>query len=165
MHKNPSDSELKTLLTNAKTIAVVGASNNEERPVYGIMRRLQKVGYHVIPVNPREKEISRKSLRVAVGHPRLCRHRRRLPQRADTTPPIAEEAVAIKAGALWLQQWDLERRKPPRSPGPADSPSSWTSASPSSTRCCRFRRRSSRLRVLSLTRSLFGVSRDRGLAR
>ena len=104
MHKNPPDSELKQLLTHATTIAVVGASNNEERPAYGIMRRLQRVGYHVIPVNPREQEIlgektyaSLKDIPVHVDIVDVFR-------RAEDTPSIAEEAVAIKAGALWLQQ-------------------------------------------------------------
>jgi predicted CoA-binding protein len=104
MHKNPPDDELKTLLTRAQTIAVVGASNNTDRPVYSVMRRLQRVGYHVIPVNPRETEILGEkvypSLRDIPVHVDIVDVFRR----AEATPPIAEDAVAIKAGALWLQQ-------------------------------------------------------------
>jgi predicted CoA-binding protein len=104
MHKNPTDSELKALLTHAKTIAVVGASNNPDRPVHSVMRRLQRVGYQVIPVNPREKDILGEkvypSLRDIPVHVDIVDVFRR----AEATPPIAEDAVAIKAGALWLQQ-------------------------------------------------------------
>src|ERR1700704_4176064 len=56
-HANPSDQELKQLLTDASTIAVVGASSNPDKASYGIMQKLQRAGYRVIPVNPRETEI------------------------------------------------------------------------------------------------------------
>jgi uncharacterized protein len=104
MHRNPSDSELRTLLTNARTVAVVGASNNTDRPVYGVMRRLQQVGYRVIPVNPREKEILGE--RVYASLHDIPEHVDVVDvfRRAEFTPAIAEQAVAIKAGALWLQQ-------------------------------------------------------------
>ena len=103
MHTNPSDEELKTLLTNAHTIAVVGASGNPEKASYGIMQRLQAVGYHVIPVNPREAEVLGEK-----AYPSLSD----IPEpvdivdvfrRAEDTPPIADEAVKIGAKALWLQ--------------------------------------------------------------
>ncbi len=103
MHTNPTDDELKTLLTNAHTIAVVGASGNPEKASDGIMQKLQSVGYQVIPVNPRETEIlgetsyaSLTDIPVPVDIVDVFR-------RADDTPPIADEAVKIGAKALWLQ--------------------------------------------------------------
>jgi predicted CoA-binding protein len=51
-HSNPSDASLVALLRGARTIAVVGASPNHARPVYGVMRYLLEAGYKVIPVNP-----------------------------------------------------------------------------------------------------------------
>jgi uncharacterized protein len=56
-HQNPSDQELRQLLIDATTIAMVGASSNPDKASYGIMQKLQKAGYRVIPVNPRETEI------------------------------------------------------------------------------------------------------------
>jgi len=56
-HANPSDQELRQLLTDATTIAIVGASSNPDKESHGIMQKLQKAGYKVIPVNPRETEI------------------------------------------------------------------------------------------------------------
>ena len=102
-HSNPSDADLKQLLASATTIAIVGASSNPERSSYGIMERLQKVGYNVIPVNPRETEIlgarayaSLADIPVPVDIVDVFR-------RAEDTPGIADEAVAIHAKALWLQ--------------------------------------------------------------
>jgi predicted CoA-binding protein len=102
-HSNPSDEELRTLLTGASTIAMVGASSNPEKTSHGIMQKLQRVGYKVIPVNPRETEV--------LGE-RAYASLRDVPYRIDIvdvfrrpedTPAIAEDAIAIGAKALWLQ--------------------------------------------------------------
>ena len=102
-HTNPSDEQLKQLLTSAKTIAVVGASSNPEKASHGIMKRLQKVGYKVIPVNPRETEVLGER-----SYPSLLDVPERIDivdvfRRAEDTPGIADEAAAIGAKALWLQ--------------------------------------------------------------
>jgi predicted CoA-binding protein len=46
------DEDIAELLINARTIAVVGASDRPSRPSYGVMRILQDHGYRVLPVNP-----------------------------------------------------------------------------------------------------------------
>jgi predicted CoA-binding protein len=102
-HQNPSDQDLKQLLTNAKTIAVVGASSNPEKSSHGIMRRLQQVGYRVIPINPHETEILGEHV-----YPSLADVPDKIDivdvfRRAEDTPPIAAEAVKVGAKALWLQ--------------------------------------------------------------
>src|SRR2546425_10008291 len=56
-HRNPTTEEIRSLLTSAKTVAMVGASSNPEKASHGIMQKLQRAGYHVVPVNPREKEV------------------------------------------------------------------------------------------------------------
>jgi len=55
--RNLSDEKLIELLKNAKTIAIVGASNKTERASNRIMKFLMKNGYDVTPVNPIEKEV------------------------------------------------------------------------------------------------------------
>jgi uncharacterized protein len=102
-HQNPSDEILKQLLTDASTIAMVGASSNPEKASYGIMQKLQKAGYRVIPVNPRETDILGER-----AYPSLLDVPERIDivdvfRRAEDTPGIADEAVAIGAKALWLQ--------------------------------------------------------------
>jgi predicted CoA-binding protein len=102
-HANPSDSELKQLLSDATTIAIVGASSNPDKESNGIMQKLQRSGYRVIPVNPRETEILGER-----SYPSLIDVPERIDivdvfRRAEDTPGIADEAVTIGAKALWLQ--------------------------------------------------------------
>jgi predicted CoA-binding protein len=102
-HANPSDAELTELLSTATTIAIVGASSNPDKAPYGIMKKLQSVGYKVIPVNPREREIlgepSYPSLADVPGRIDIVDVFRR----PEDTPAIADEAVTVGARALWLQ--------------------------------------------------------------
>jgi uncharacterized protein len=102
-HQNPSPDELRKLLTEARTIAMVGASSSPDKPSHGIMRKLLGAGYRVIPVNPRETEVLEQK-----AYPSL----RDIPEkvdivdvfrRAEETPSIADDAVAIGAKAIWLQ--------------------------------------------------------------
>jgi uncharacterized protein len=94
---------IREILTEAKTIAVVGLSSKPDRPSYGIAKALQQYGYLVIPVNPVEQEVlgekayaSLKEIPERVDVVNVFR-------RAEQTPPIAQEAVEIGAKALWLQ--------------------------------------------------------------
>jgi predicted CoA-binding protein len=54
---NLTDEQMKELLKNAKTVAIVGASNKPERASNGIMKFLIKNGYECTPINPIEKEV------------------------------------------------------------------------------------------------------------
>ena len=102
-HENPSDDELRALLTGAKTIAMVGASASEDRPSHGIMRKLLAAGYRVLPVNPNEREVLGQRAFAAltdIGEPVDIVNVFRRP---EYTPEIADQAVAIGARALWLQ--------------------------------------------------------------
>ena len=91
------------MLHNAKTIAIVGLSNNPLRASYFVGYYMQRHGYRVIPVNPRESEILGET-----SYPSL----REVPSPVDVVnvfrapsalPAIAEDAVAIKASTLWCQ--------------------------------------------------------------
>jgi predicted CoA-binding protein len=102
-HTNPTDAELTALLNAATTIAIVGASSNPDKASYGIMQKLQHVGYNVIPVNPKETEIL-----GARAYPSLLDIPERIDivdvfRRSEDTPAIADDAVKIGAKALWLQ--------------------------------------------------------------
>ncbi len=109
-YSSPSNQDIARLLEDAATIAVVGASSNPDRASYGIMRRLQQLGYRVIPVNPNETTVLGERAYASLAD---------IPDRIDIvdvfrrsehTPPIADEAVAIGARALWLQSgvWSEE---------------------------------------------------------
>jgi predicted CoA-binding protein len=94
---------IQQLLHTAKNIAVVGLSSNHLRASYFVGFYLQRHGYRVIPVNPRETEIfgepSFKSL-TDVPVPIDVVNVFRAP---DALPGIARDAVAIGARSLWCQ--------------------------------------------------------------
>ena len=101
--RNPSDQDLKQLLTDATTIAMVGASSNPDKTSHGIMQKLQRAGYRVIPVNPKETEVLGER-----SYPSLVDVHERIDivdvfRRAEDAPAIADDAVKIGAKALWLQ--------------------------------------------------------------
>ena len=100
---NATSQSLTKILTDARTIAVVGASSNPDRPSYQIARRLLDVGYRMIPVNPKETEVhgqrafgSLDAIREPVDIVVVFR-------RSAETPAIADQAVALHAKLLWLQ--------------------------------------------------------------
>lgn len=101
---NPSDDDIHRLLTDTRTIALVGASSKPDRPSHGIMRKLLSVGYHVIPVTPRESEVLGQRAYATLGEIPEPVDLVDVFRRAEDTPPIAAEAVRIGAKALWLQQ-------------------------------------------------------------
>src|SRR5215467_1490676 len=99
------DAQLRAILRRVRTIALVGASSNWNRPSYFVMKYLQGKGYRVIPVNP---GLAGQTL---LGE-RAYRSLREIPERvdmvevfraSDQVPPIAEDAIAIGAKVLWMQ--------------------------------------------------------------
>jgi predicted CoA-binding protein len=91
------------ILMSARTIAVVGLSPDPRRPSHGVARYLQRAGYHIIPVNPNIDEVLGER-----AYPSL----RQIPQpvdvvevfrRSEFVGPIVDDAIAIKASAIWLQ--------------------------------------------------------------
>jgi len=94
---------IQRVLNTAKTIAVVGLSNNHLRASYFVGYYLRRHGYQVIPVNPRESEILGQtcypSLRDVPEHVDIVNVFRA----PDALPDIAREAVEIGADALWCQ--------------------------------------------------------------
>ena len=94
---------VRRLLKGSKTIAVVGASPKPDRDSHQIAKVLIDAGYDVIPVNPAAAEILGQKC-----YPDL----KSIPRKIDIVnvfrspehvPPIADEAVAVKAECLWLQ--------------------------------------------------------------
>lgn len=95
--------DIQRVLHTAKTIAIVGLSNNPLRASYFVGYYMKRHGYQVIPVNPRETEIlgetSYPSLRDVPSHIDVVNVFRA----PSALPGIAEEAVAVRAGTLWCQ--------------------------------------------------------------
>jgi predicted CoA-binding protein len=101
----PEDRELRALLGDARTIAVVGLSSNPDRPSNSVAGYLQEHGYAIVPVNPRETEVlGERAFASLLDIPSD------VPvdvvdvfRRAEETPAVARDAVAIGAKVLWLQ--------------------------------------------------------------
>jgi uncharacterized protein len=94
---------IQRVLREASTIAIVGLSSNQLRASHFVGFYLQRHGYQIIPVNPRETEVlgqkSYPSL-LEVPDPVDIVNVFRAP---DALPDIAREAVQIGAGSLWCQ--------------------------------------------------------------
>lgn len=99
----PSDDELRKILVDAKTIAIVGASNNPSRPSHGIMKHLLHAGYRVIPVNPGETEVLGQRAVASLADITEPVDIVDVFRKPEDTPAIADEAVKLGAKTLWLQ--------------------------------------------------------------
>ena len=95
-----SDAEVRQILENARTIAVVGLSDREERPSQSVARFLLDRGYKIIPVNPNIDQVfgieavdSLDQIPVHVDVVGVFR-------RSEFTPDASHEAVRIGAGCL-----------------------------------------------------------------
>jgi|SRR3954463_4605440 predicted CoA-binding protein len=95
---------IRELLTNTKTIAVVGLSSDPMRVSFGVSQYMQRKGYRIIPVNPNEKTVlgerAYTSLSDVVDKIDLVDVFRR----SEFVPEIVDEVIRLKIPALWLQE-------------------------------------------------------------
>lgn len=99
------DEEARKVMDQCKTVAVVGLSSNPEKPGHFVPKYLQEHGYKIIPVNPSAKgEILGEKVYASL---------REIPQKVDIVdifrppkdvPPIVEDAIAIGAKVVWMQE-------------------------------------------------------------
>ena len=98
------------ILRRARTIAVVGLSPDPRRPSHGVARYLQRAGYRIIPVNPHVHDVlgetAYASLREVPGRVDVVDVFRR----SQFVGPIVDEAIAIKAAAVWLQDGVIDEQ-------------------------------------------------------
>ena len=101
--REPTSDPADKILRSARTIAVVGLSPNPRRPSYGVARYLQRAGYRIIPVNPNVSEVLGERAYATLSE---------LPgpvdvvevfRRSEFAGAIVDEAIAIGAAAVWLQ--------------------------------------------------------------
>ena len=100
-----TDDELRDLLTNARTIAMVGASDRPNRPSHGVMKILQNHGYRVLPVNPQItgehvhgeyvwRELSQIGVPIDIVD---------IFRRPEAAGEAVDQAILVGAKAVWLQ--------------------------------------------------------------
>jgi O-acetylhomoserine (thiol)-lyase len=100
-----TDAKLRRILSTVRTIAMVGASSNWNRPSYFVMKYLQGKGYRVIPVNPGtagQQQLGEK----------IYASLRDIPEKidmvdvfraSDQVGPVVDDAIAIGAKVIWMQ--------------------------------------------------------------
>lgn len=98
-----ADPDVIKRVLGAETIAVVGLSSNPARPSHDVAAYLQRAGYRIIPVNPRESVILGEQCYPSLREVPEPVHMVDVFRNADAVPPIAADAVAIGAQCLWLQ--------------------------------------------------------------
>ena len=99
------DEDIARLLRNARTIAVVGASDRPDRPSYGVMKFLQSWGYRVLPVNPQitgehvlGEFVWRELAEIGVPIDIVDIFRR-----PEAAAEAVEQAIFVGAKAVWMQ--------------------------------------------------------------
>jgi len=100
------DRELRALLGDVHTIAVVGLSSRPGRPSFEVASYLQDHGYRIVPVNPNETTVLGEPAYPTLGDvPRdVSIDVVDVFRRAEHTPEVARQAVEIGAKVLWLQE-------------------------------------------------------------
>jgi uncharacterized protein len=101
----PSDDDLRRILEETKTIAVVGLSPKPHRDSYAVARYLQAHGYRIIPVNPKGVDVLDERCYPSLAEipPDIEIDLVDVFRRAEETPPVARAAVERGAKVLWLQ--------------------------------------------------------------
>jgi uncharacterized protein len=101
----PSDADLRALLGDAHTIAVVGLSPNPMRPSNSVARHMQRSGYTIVPVNPGHKEILGEKSYRSLGD--AAREHTidvvDVFRRTEHVGAIVDEAIALHPKLIWLQ--------------------------------------------------------------
>jgi uncharacterized protein len=104
MFQNPSPEEVRALLRMVKTIAVLGLSDNPERPSHHVAKAMQGFGYGIVPVRPGQRQVLGET-----AYARLAD----LPEVPDLVdvfrapehvPGIVDECIALGVKRLWLQE-------------------------------------------------------------
>lgn len=104
VRQSTEQQSITNILRTSRTIAVVGLSDDPDKPSYEVATFLQKHGYRILPVNPAINE----TLGVK-SYPDLMA----IPEpvdvvdifrRPDAVPPIVDQAIEIGARTIWMQK-------------------------------------------------------------
>ena len=103
MFTNPTPDQLRSLLREVKTIAVVGLSPRVERPSYRVSRAMQGFGYRIVPVRPAVTEVLGEKAYARLSDIPFPVDLVDVFRNADEVGPIVDECIALGVKRLWLQ--------------------------------------------------------------
>ena len=97
------DSELKLILENSKTIAVIGCSSNPEKAAHRIPKYMKENGYKMIPINPNSHEILGEKCYKSILDIKEKVDIVNIFRPSEECLDVVEEAIKIKPKAIWMQ--------------------------------------------------------------
>ncbi len=95
---------IKRILDECRTIAVVGLSSKSTRPSHGVAAYMQRAGYRVVPVNPNESEVLGEKAYASLSDVAEKIDLVDVFRRSEEAGPAVDQAIAIGAKAVWLQE-------------------------------------------------------------
>ena len=105
-----SQETITQILDECHTIAVVGLSSSPSRPSHGVAAYMQRAGYRVIPVNPNETEVlGQRSFASLADVPDKI-DLVDIFRRSDEAGAAVDQAIAVGAKAIWLQEGVIDHR-------------------------------------------------------
>ena len=106
----PHFDQVAALLKSARTIAVVGLSNDPMRPSHGVSAYMQSHGYRIIPVNPKiESSLGEKAYALLSEVPEKI-DIVNIFRRPEFVEGIVEQAIRFKVPAVWMQEDVIEEK-------------------------------------------------------
>lgn len=101
---NPNNNDIKQILENCKTIAVVGLSDNPERTSYQISQAMQSAGYKIIPVNPMIDTVLGEKSYNSLAEVPVDIDIINVFRRSEAVLAIADDAMQTNCKVFWTQQ-------------------------------------------------------------
>ncbi|MDH5571279.1 MAG: CoA-binding protein [Gammaproteobacteria bacterium] len=101
---NPSSTELKALLENIHTIAVVGLSPKEKRPSHQVAKHMQQYGYRIIPIRPAIDELLGEKAYASIGELDQPVDLVNIFLSPDKLTPVIDSCIKHKIRAIWIQE-------------------------------------------------------------
>jgi len=96
--------DTQTILKKYRTVAIVGLSPKPDRASHRVASSLQKCGYRIVPVRPGGGEILGEKVYGSLTEIPFPVDIVDVFRQSETVGPIADEAIAIGAKVLWLQE-------------------------------------------------------------
>lgn len=104
MFRNPSPDEIRALLREVKTIAVLGLSDNPARPSFRVAQALQGFGYRIVPVRPAQTAVLGEQAYARLADVPMLPDLVDVFRAPEHVAGIVDECIAKGVRRLWLQE-------------------------------------------------------------
>jgi predicted CoA-binding protein len=108
--QNPTAGEIKAILERARTVAVLGLSEDPDRPSYSVAMYLQTAGYRIVPIRPGSDRILGEKVYSSLSDVPFPIDIVDIFRRPSAVSAHVSEAMAMKVPAVWLQEGVIDDR-------------------------------------------------------